>query len=497
MLFHKILDTTQQGVDMLKSALMSLAIIISAMPAMNAYSATSQELFSEPKEVKETKNELRHFTPVQLITAIDDKNIQSKEVKGKLTRTNYELPPSYTPAHLINNYKNQLKALNAEIIFECEQASCGSEEKLGKFIKPLYTISKSSPSLITAYITLPKKQVHVSIYAAGWQRATNVEIDIIEVIDEPLDLVTTNQSYLSQEVSEIAVTDNSKKDEKNSADHPMLTRIPGAYIDEYTTHSFGQIAVLIGKNGKKFETKMLDGKITDIGYNLPRTYSEYEINANYQNALTRLGFKEVYACTGELCGRKTEMYNALKLLMSNGRDDSQFYRLYKLDRPEGNVYVMVYVIGFVGNLAAEIRIIEETTLNNNRVGIDLQGLTDEIAKTGHVALDGLLFKYDSDELLPEAYAIVEVVAQYLQTHPKQLFYVVGHSDDQGSQAYNQTLSEKRATAIKTRLIKQFSISAQQVEAKGVGEYSPIANNLDEAGQKQNRRVELVIRSDNK
>ncbi|MBB1425878.1 DUF4892 domain-containing protein [Shewanella sp. SG44-2] len=482
---------------MLKPALMSLTIIMATIPAMNAYSATSQALFSEPKEVKETKNELRHFTPVQLITSIDDKNIQSKEIKDKLTRTNYELPPSYTPAHLINNYKNQFKTLNASILFECEQTSCGNEDRLHRFLKPLNTTSKKSPALITAYITLPKKQIYVSIYAASWARYTNLEIDIIEVLDEPLDLVTTNQSYLSQEVSDIAVTDNSKKDEKNSADHPMLTRIPGAYIDEYTSHSFGQTAVLIGKNGKKFETKMLDGKITDIGYVLPRTYSEYEINANYQNALTKLGFNEVYACTAELCGRKTEMYDALKLLMSNGMDDSQFYRLYKLDRPEGNVYVMVYVIGYDRRLSAEVRIIEETTLNNNRVGIDLQGLTDEIAKTGHVALDGLLFKYDSDELLPEAYPIVEVVAQYLQTHPKQLFYVVGHSDDQGSQAYNQTLSEKRATAIKTRLIKQFSIAAQQVEAKGVGEYSPIANNLDEAGQKQNRRVELVIRSDNK
>ncbi|MGI2145428.1 OmpA family protein [Shewanella frigidimarina] len=482
---------------MLKPALMSLTIIMATIPAMNAYSATSQALFSEPKEVKETKNELRHFTPVQLITSIDDKNIQSKEIKGKLTRTNYELPPSYTPAHLINNYKNQFKTLNASILFECEQTSCGNEDRLHRFLKPLNTTSKKSPALITAYITLPKKQIYVSIYAASWARYTNLEIDIIEVLDEPLDLVTTNQSYLSQEVSEIAVTDNSKKDEKNSADHPMLTRIPGAYIDEYTSHSFGQTVVLIGKNGKKFETKMLDGKITDIGYVLPRTYSEYEINANYQNALTKLGFNEVYACTAERCGRKTEMYDALKLLMSNGMDDSQFYRLYKLDRPEGNVYVMVYVIGYDRRLSAEVRIIEETTLNNNRVGIDLQGLTDEIAKTGHVALDGLLFKYDSDELLPEAYPIVEVVAQYLQTHPKQLFYVVGHSDDQGSQAYNQTLSEKRAAAIKTRLIKQFSIAAQQVEAKGVGEYSPIANNLDEAGQKQNRRVELVIRSDNK
>ena len=479
---------------MLKPVLISFAVIMTAMPAMNAYSATTQELFSEPKDVKEVKNELRHFTPVQLITSIEDNKIISKEVKGKLIRTNYELPPSYTPAHLINNYKNQLNALNTNILFECEQASCGNEDKLVKFIKPLNDISDGSPSLITAYITLPKKQVYVSIYAAGRKRATNLEIDIIEVIEEPLDLVTTDQNYLSQEVSEITVKDNSQKDTKNSADHPMLSRIPGAYIQKYITHGFNQASVLVGDNYKTME---LEGKITDIAYILPRTYSEFEIDTNYQHALTKLGFTEVYACLGNSCGDDSKLERKIALLATIGFDENQFYRLYKLDRAEGNVYAMVYVIGFPGQLSAEIRIIEETTLNNNRVGIDLQGLTDEIAKTGHVALDGLLFKYDSDELLPEAYPIVEVVAQYLQTHPKQLFYVVGHSDDQGSQAYNQTLSEKRATAIKTRLIKQFSISAQQVEAKGVGEYSPIANNLDENGQKQNRRVELVIRSDNK
>lgn len=475
---------------------MSLAVIMAMMPAMNALSATSQELFSEPKEVKDTKSELRHFTPVQLITAIDDQNIQSKEVKGKLTRTNYELPPSYTPAHLINNYKNQLKALNAEIIFECEQATCGHERKLSSFISPLTNISSSLPSLITAHITLPQKQVYVSIYAIGWQNATNLELDIIEVIDEPLDLVTTNQGYLSQAVSEITVKDNSDKDAKNSADHPMLSRVPGAYIQEYITHGFNQTIVLAGDNDKTLE---LEGKVTDISYLLPRTYSEFEIDANYLHALTKLGFTEVYNCIGKTCGDEDKLKTKIALHSAIGSEESQFYRLYKLDRAEGvgDVYAMVYVIGFSGRLSAEIRIIEETTLNNNRVGIDLQGLTDEITKTGHVALDGLLFKYDSDELLPEAYPIVEVVAQYLQTHPKQLFYVVGHSDDQGSQAYNQTLSEKRATAIKNRLIKQFSIAAQQVEAKGVGEYSPIANNLDKAGQQQNRRVELVIRSDNK
>lgn len=57
---------------------------------------------------------------------------------------------------------------------------------------------------------------------------------------------------------------------------------------------------------------------------------------------------------------------------------------------------------------------EETQLKDDRVGINLAALTDQIEAKGHVALEGLLFEYDSDKLLPEALPVVEVLASYLK-----------------------------------------------------------------------------------
>ena len=124
-------------------------------------------------------------------------------------------------------------------------------------------------------------------------------------------------------------------------------------------------------------------------------------------------------------------------------------------------------------------------------------MTDQIEAKGHVTLEGLLFEYDSDKLLPEALPVVEVLASYLSANPSRAFYVVGHTDDKGNQAYNQGLSQRRAVAVVKLLTASHGIKTQQLEAVGIGEHAPIASNNDEAGQQQNRRVELVLRSDTK
>ncbi|WP_434927136.1 DUF4892 domain-containing protein [Shewanella sp. HL-SH2] len=349
--------------------------------------------------------------------------------------------------------------------------------------------------MITAKIQLAQKQLYVSVYAMNWKRAAHVQLDIIEVIEEPLDLLNINQAYLGTDIIQKNFADLSHKDQKNTKDHPMLTRIPGAYIDEYQQVEFGETSLVTGILDKQHQVKTYQGRITDIGYTLPRGYSEFEVDANYQNALKQLGFIEQFSCLAKACGKTSQLYNHMKLLKSNGMDDSQRYRLYQLQRPQGNVQVMTFVIGYNNGLSAEIRIIEQTDLNDKRVAIDLEGLTNKLAETGHVALEGLIFKFDSDELEAETIDVIKVVAQYLQSHPKQQFYVIGHTDDQGSQAYNYTLSEKRAAAVKSILQQQFSIPESQLEAKGIGEYAPVANNLNEAGRHKNRRVELVLRSD--
>ncbi|BAJ00528.1 OmpA family protein [Shewanella violacea DSS12] len=276
----------------------------------------------------------------------------------------------------------------------------------------------------------------------------------------------------------------------------MIARLPGAYIQNYQQFDFGQTTVFTSVKNGQHKVEQLEGKITDINYKLPRTYSEFEVNANYKAALLKLGFVQGFNCQGLECGKSRHIQKRIKTLAYIGFDEQQFYSLYTLKRPEGNVHAMTYITGFVGGLWAELKLVEETSLVDDRVSIDLHGLTDKIAQTGHVALEGLLFKFDSDEMLLEATPVVEVVATYLKSHPKQSFYVIGHTDDLGKQSYNQVLSNKRAKAVVKQLLSVYKVPKSQLEAKGIGEYSPVANNSNDAGQKLNRRVELVLRSDN-
>lgn len=69
------------------------------------------------------------------------------------------------------------------------------------------------------------------------------------------------------------------------------------------------------------------------------------------------------------------------------------------------------------------------------------------------------------------------------------FVVVGHTDSQGSAAYNQTLSEQRAQAVVNWLVSN-GVNADQLTAKGAGESQPAASNATAEGRAQNRRVEL-------
>lgn len=140
---------------------------------------------------------------------------------------------------------------------------------------------------------------------------------------------------------------------------------------------------------------------------------------------------------------------------------------------------------------------ELSTLKDDRVAIDLNALTDAISQTGKATLEGLLFDYDSERMLPESKPVLEVLASYLKQNPTLNFYVVGHTDDKGERSYNQSLSERRAAAVIKQLSDGFQIPSAQLTAHGNGEYSPVASNTNDAGQKLNRRVDLVLRSDKK
>jgi outer membrane protein OmpA-like peptidoglycan-associated protein len=104
---------------------------------------------------------------------------------------------------------------------------------------------------------------------------------------------------------------------------------------------------------------------------------------------------------------------------------------------------------------------------------------------------GILFDYDSSTLRPEAKANLLDLAESLREYEGTRVLVVGHTDARGTDEYNQTLSERRATAARVYLMEQ-GIQGARVDANGRGEAEPVASNESDAGRQENRRVEVAI-----
>lgn len=102
------------------------------------------------------------------------------------------------------------------------------------------------------------------------------------------------------------------------------------------------------------------------------------------------------------------------------------------------------------------------------------------------------FETGKAKLLPASETLLDKVAQVLADHPElQKIRIEGHTDGQGGAAYNMTLSNNRAKAVRQYLIKK-GIDGKRLEAKGFGKTKPVGDNKTEEGREQNRRVELHI-----
>jgi outer membrane protein OmpA-like peptidoglycan-associated protein len=104
---------------------------------------------------------------------------------------------------------------------------------------------------------------------------------------------------------------------------------------------------------------------------------------------------------------------------------------------------------------------------------------------------GILFDTGKTSLKPGAKSTLRRIAKQLQTDPSLKIAVEGHTDNVGTVAKNQALSEKRANAVRDYLVSA-GIASDHITATGRGEEAPVATNKTAAGRQHNRRVELVI-----
>ena len=114
-----------------------------------------------------------------------------------------------------------------------------------------------------------------------------------------------------------------------------------------------------------------------------------------------------------------------------------------------------------------------------------------ILSSGRYVSHGILFDTGSDRLKPESAPAIQTVAKALGTNPNLKLLIEGHTDSVGNAASNLDLSKRRADAVKTVLVSQFSIDASRLTTNGLGATKPMDSNDTPQGRAQNRRVEFV------
>ena len=114
-------------------------------------------------------------------------------------------------------------------------------------------------------------------------------------------------------------------------------------------------------------------------------------------------------------------------------------------------------------------------------------LKDLLAKS----LTDVNFKTGSAELTASSYPYLDTIAKSLSDYPELLLTITGHTDSDGTDEYNQALSDKRADSVKTYLVNK-GIADNKIISVGKGESEPIATNDTKEGKEKNRRVVFTL-----
>ena len=117
-------------------------------------------------------------------------------------------------------------------------------------------------------------------------------------------------------------------------------------------------------------------------------------------------------------------------------------------------------------------------------------LYNRLITDGKIITYAITFDIGKANIKPESMTEINRIAQLMKDNGDLKFEVQGHTDNTGTVAGNQKLSEQRAQAIVNKLV-EMGIAANRLSAKGMGQSAPLADNSTDEGRAKNRRVEFV------
>ena len=130
-------------------------------------------------------------------------------------------------------------------------------------------------------------------------------------------------------------------------------------------------------------------------------------------------------------------------------------------------------------------------LGNIRLAVGAADTRNKLMTEGKFVTRGILFDVNSDKIKPESSGALKDIANVLKENAGVKVKIVGHTDSDGDDKANMTLSEKRAAAVKNHLVKEYGIDEASLTTEGKGESQLADKNPTPEGKANNRRVEFI------
>jgi outer membrane protein OmpA-like peptidoglycan-associated protein len=288
-----------------------------------------------------------------------------------------------------------------------------------------------------------------------------------------------------------------QNDVKGSADHPVVSRFNGSWIRFYEFNKFSQYKLrtsLIKRGGEAAaKNQTLEGTVTRIVYQSPKTVNAFEIYKSYEQALVKNGFEKIFACETGACsdgfGYSYPSDNAPHI--KSYIQDQRYFAGRRSENDTTDIYVSLYTVFTNDGPVARLDIIETKKMDKGQVTVTASKIKSDFEKTGKAVINQIYFESGKAILKSSSVTALAEVAKFLKENPLLKIFVVGHTDNDGDFDFNLNLSQQRAEATVKELNTKYGISADRLKAKGVGYLCPVASNSSESGKAKNRRVELV------
>jgi outer membrane protein OmpA-like peptidoglycan-associated protein len=255
-------------------------------------------------------------------------------------------------------------------------------------------------------------------------------------------------------------------------EHPLIRPFPGAVLNErssvYQNFDAYDFQVKNPQTGRA-DRQTIKGEYRRLLYYL------YKEDGSRDTSVSRVEYFENFKAAALEMGGEIRWEDSRGLVFTIPREDG------------GVTWCRVEVS--VGAGSTTLIIIDEKPLETT-LEFGTAQMKAALDADGKVALYGILFDHDKAALQQASSKQLQEVLTLLLDHPDLRLEIQGHTDSDGSAAYNLQLSERRAESVLKYLVL-FGIDASRLKAKGYGETMPVAPNDTTENKAKNRRVELV------